>query len=258
MGTTPPSPSHDHFKAIIAYDGTDFYGFQIQAQERTVQGTLETVLQTIARTPVRVIGAGRTDAGVHAIGQVIAFWMPWRHPPADLQNALNANLPPDIVVQHLTTAQPNFHPRFDAHRRQYRYTILNQPLPDVLRRRYTAHIAPPLQMERMQQASRLLLGTHDFAAFGRPPQGSNTVRTITQAQWQANGPELTFTITANAFLYRMVRNIVGTLIQVGLGRLNVEDVQTILQTRDRAAAGPPAPAAGLCLTRVIYQDETPF
>ncbi|RME49726.1 MAG: tRNA pseudouridine(38-40) synthase TruA, partial [Caldilineae bacterium] len=222
MGNTTPSPSRTCFKATIAYDGTDFFGFQIQAQERTVQGTLETVLQTIARAPVRVTGAGRTDAGVHATGQVIAFQLPWRHTPADLQNALNANLPPDIVVQHVTIAPPNFHPRFDARRRQYRYTILNQPLPDVLRRRYTAHIAPPLQVERMQQASRLLLGTHDFAAFGRPPQGDNTVRTVTQAEWQARGSELTFTITANAFLYRMVRNVVGTLIQVGLGRLEVD------------------------------------
>ncbi len=240
------------YKAVIAYDGTDFLGYQIQANGRTVQGVVEQVLQKILKTPVRITGAGRTDSGVHAVGQVIAFKAPWRHTETALQKALNANLPPDIVVKTLTTTHPSFHPRFDARSRQYRYTILNQPLPDVLRRRYTLHIAHPLDVDRMQRAGNLLLGTHDFAAFGQPPQGDNTVRTVTQAEWRQTGSEITFFITANAFLYRMVRRIVGTMIMVGQGKMDVADVKYVLETKNRAEAGAPASAAGLCLLNVTY------
>ncbi len=240
------------YKAVIAYDGTDFLGYQIQASGRTVQGVIEQTLQKILKTPTRITGAGRTDSGVHAIGQVIAFKAHWHHPETALQKALNANLPPDIVVQTLTTIHPSFHPRFDARSRQYRYTILNQPLPDVLRRRYTWHVPQPLDVDRMQRASNFLLGTHDFAAFGQPPQGDNTVRTVTQAEWRQTGSEITFFITANAFLYRMVRRIVGTMVLVGQGKMAVEDVKHVLQTKNRAEAGAPASAAGLCLINVTY------
>ncbi len=240
------------FKAVIAYDGTDFLGYQIQASGRTVQGVIEYSLQKIFKTPIRITGAGRTDSGVHAVGQVIAFKTGWQHPVPNLQKALNANLPSDIVVTELTTTYQDFHPRFDARSRQYRYTILNQPLPDVLRRRYTMHMVPPLNMDAMQRAGDIFLGTHDFAAFGRPPQGTNTVRTVTQTIWQQHGAELTVFITANAFLYHMVRNIVGTLVLVGQGKMEVDDVKNVLQSKNRAQAGAPALACGLCLMNVTY------
>lgn len=241
-----------YYKAIIAYDGTDFLGFQIQAQGRTVQGELEKVLNKITGSPTRISGAGRTDSGVHATGQVVSFKSGWRHSPEALQNALNATLPPDILIGSLTITNSEFHPRFSARSRQYRYTILNQPLKDVLRRRYAAHISRPLEVSRMRQACQYLIGTHDFASFGRPPKGENTVRTVTQATWQADGPELVFLIEANAFLYRMVRNIVGVLIRVGLGEIEVDEVNNILQARDRSRAGAPATANGLCLVNVNY------
>lgn len=243
-----------HYKSTIAYDGTDFLGFQIQAQGRTVQGELEKALAKIAKQPVRIIGAGRTDSGVHATGQVISFSLNWNHSPLKLQNALNANLPPDVICGDLTTTDGAFHPRFSAQSRQYRYIILNQPAKDVLRRRYVTHIARPLDVAKMQLASQILIGTHDFASFGRPPQGTNTVRTVTEATWQVDGTELTFFITANAFLYKMVRNIVGTLLQVGLDEIDVDDVRSILQARDRSSAGAPASANGLCLVNVNYDD----
>jgi len=240
------------FKAVVAYDGTDFLGYQIQAQGRTVQGVLEKTLAQIAHQPIRVRGAGRTDTGVHATGQVIAFSMPWRHPTPVLQRAFNALLPNDVNVGSLTSVDETFHPRFDATSRQYRYTILNQPERNVLRHRYTTHVAQPLLVPAMQQASQYLIGTHDFASFGKPPQGNNTVRSVFQVEWQVAGTELSFFITANAFLYRMVRNIVGTLIQVGHGNLSSTDVQNILQAKDRSKAGAPALANGLCLMKVNY------
>ncbi len=240
------------YKAIIAYDGTDFLGYQVQASGRTVQGTVETALAQILKTPQRIIGAGRTDTGVHATGQVISMKIAWRHNTQDLHRALNATLPDDIVVKNLTTIYPNFHPRFDAKQRQYVYTILNQPLPDVLSRRYAMHIASPLDLTAMQHAARFLIGEHDFSSFGKPPQGNNAVRQLNEITWKQQGSEIKITISANAFLYRMVRNIVGTLLDVGLGKIEAEDVKHILQAKNRAKAGAPALACGLCLTKVSY------
>ena len=246
------------YRATVEYDGTDFLGFQIQAQGRTVQGELEKALARVTQRPVRVLGAGRTDAGVHATGQVIAFDAPWRHQTEDLHRALNAVLPSDIAVRDLEVTHSAFHPRFDAKRRRYRYTIVNQPVRSPLWARYAHHVAEPLQVERMRVASRQLVGTHDFAAFGKPTQGDITVREVMQAEWfvehhrYATGPVLIFEITANAFLYRMVRTIVGTLLRVGRGELKAGDITALLKARDRAATGPPAPACGLCLVAVEY------
>lgn len=242
------------YKATIAYDGTDFLGFQIQAGGRTVQSELQRALTKIAKHPVKIIGAGRTDTGVHATGQVIAFNLNWNHSPQKLQKAFNANLPSDIIIGDLTTVNSTFHPRFSARSRQYTYTILNQPLSNVLRQRYATHIARPLNVDLMQQAGQSLIGTHNFASFGRPPQGSNTVRTIIDLSWQVQKTELIFSITANAFLYRMVRNIVGTLLQVGMGVISVDSVKHILLAQDRARAGAPAAPNGLCLVNVSYDD----
>lgn len=242
----------DRYRATIEYDGTDFLGFQIQARGRTIQGEIEKTLQQVTQSAVRIEGAGRTDTGVHATGQVIAFNVKWRHSLTDLHRALNANLPDDIVISDLKTVDSTFHPRFSAVSRSYRYTVLNQLWPDVLQRRYAYHVKMPLDLGALNEASRLLIGPHDFASFGRPPQGENTVRQVSQAEWIANGKLLNFEITANAFLYRMVRTIVGTLIQVGLGQLAAREIKNILDARDLTRSAPPAPAHGLCLVRVAY------
>lgn len=237
---------------MIGYDGTDFLGYQLQAQGRTVQGELEHALKRITHTDIRVDGAGRTDTGVHATGQVIAFNAAWRHTPTDLQRALNANLPDDIIASTLEPAPDSFHPRFDAIRRQYRYTIINQPWPDVLQRRYAYHIRMPLDVRAMQAACQALVGHHDFAAFGKAPQGNNTVRHLMQAAWQVEESHLNFYITANAFLYRMVRRVVGTLVQVGLGQLTPSDVAAIREAKVLDKTIALAPPHGLCLVAVTY------
>lgn len=240
------------YRATVAYDGTDFLGYQIQAKGRTVQGEIEKRLEQVTQTQLRIYGAGRTDAGVHATGQVIAFNVAWKHTLDDLHRALNAVLPNDIVISNLTITSANFHPRFSASSRTYQYKIINQPWPDVLQQRYAYHVSQPLNIEAMSRAGQLLIGTHDFASFGKPPQGDNTVRQIMRADWLANNNQLTFIITANAFLYRMVRTVVGTLVQVGLGRLTIDDVQNILEAKDLTQSAPPAPAHGLCLVGVDY------
>jgi tRNA pseudouridine38-40 synthase len=249
------------YRATVEYDGTDFLGFQIQARGRTVQGELEKAIERITQKQVRVLGAGRTDAGVHASGQVIAFDVSWRHTDEELHRALNAVLPADIAIRQLTTTYAAFHPRFDAKWRQYRYTVLNQPLRSPLWARKAYHVAEPLDVEAMAAASQALVGSHDFAAFGKPPQGDSTVRDVARARWFVEGPGdvegklVLFEITANAFLYRMVRNIVGTLVRVGRGEFPPGEIMSLLGSKDRAATGPPAPACGLCLVKVTYADN---
>jgi tRNA pseudouridine38-40 synthase len=247
--------SERRYGAIVEYDGTDFLGFQIQARGRTVQGEIEKTLEKITQTFLRVVGAGRTDAGVHATGQVIAFNAVWKHSLDDLHRALNATLPEDIVVSNLKTVDSTFHPRFSALNRSYSYTIINQRWPCVLQRRYSYHIKKKLDVAAMNEAGHVLIGWHDFASFGKPPRGENTVRYVTEARWSTQNNSLIFNITANAFLYRMVRNIVGTLIEVGLGNLSLNDFSNILEARDLARAAPPAPAQGLCLIKVAYPVE---
>lgn len=246
------------YRATVEYDGTEFLGFQVQARGRTVQSELEEAIERITQKRVRILGAGRTDAGVHAEGQVIAFDVVWRHTVQELQRALNAVLPEDIAIRDLATVHPAFHPRFDAKCRQYRYTILNQPIRAPLWARYAYHVPDPLDVELMRQASQELVGRHDFAAFGKPIRGESSIRQVLRADWSVEYPEgiigrlLIFEITANAFLYRMVRNIVGTLVRVGRGEVTSEEFVSLLGSRDRADVGPPAPSKGLCLVRVEY------
>lgn len=239
-------------KATVAYDGTDFLGFQRQATGRTVQGVLETALEEITGTRTRVIAAGRTDAGVHAEGQIIAFDTDWQHEVSALKGAMNAVLAQDAVVYELIRAAPDFHPRYDAYSRRYRYTIYSAPVRSPLARRTSLHVKEPLDLEVMEEAAVQIIGQHDFAAFGRPPQGEVTVRRVMDAGWVADLPWLFFEIEANAFLFRMVRSIVGTMIQVGKGRLSSERFRAILASRDRSCARQTAPAHGLCLIQVKY------
>jgi tRNA pseudouridine38-40 synthase len=169
-----------------------------------------------------------------------------------LQRALNALLPCDIVVRELALAGPDFHPRFSARSREYHYRILNQPWRSPLAIRYAYHVATPLDIAAMAAASNALPGAHDFAAFGQAPQGDNTVRQVYKALWRSQGTELAFEIEANAFLRRMVRRLVGTLLLVGCGRLDVAAFGEILESGERGRAGPPAPPQGLCLVQVNY------
>lgn len=251
-----PVISQKRYQAVVGYDGTDFLGYQIQAEGRTVQGEIEKSLERVTQTPVRIDGAGRTDAGVHATGQVIAFNVIWRHTIAALQRALNATLPADIVINSLQTVSPAFHPRFSALSRTYQYKVDNRPWPNVLTRRYAYHIPDPLNLEAMNSAAQYLIGWHDFASFGKPPQGNNAIREVMRAEWSTiANDQLIFTITANAFLYRMVRTVVETLVQVGLNRLRVEQVKEILEAKDLTQSAPPAPAHGLCLVSVAYPEN---
>ncbi|TEU17079.1 MAG: tRNA pseudouridine(38-40) synthase TruA [Anaerolineales bacterium] len=238
--------------AVIEYDGTDYLGFQLQAEGRTIQGEVERVLTEVTRRETRVVGAGRTDAGVHAAGQVISIVPQWKHSLPELQRAMNALLPEDIAVHQMVWVADDFHPRFSAVSREYRYAILNQPFRSPLARRFAYHYLKPLDVEAMAKAAKCLVGSHDFTSFGRPPQGENAVRRVYRAECTRQDQFIYFDIVANAFLYRMVRNIAGTLLLVGMGKLSPEGFEEILQVRDRRRAGPAAPAHGLCLMKVNY------
>jgi len=239
-------------RAVIAYDGTDFGGSQIQANAPTIQAELEEALARLTGVALRIVAAGRTDAGVHADGQVIAFDTEWRHSLTDLQRGMNALLPKQVAVLELEAVEPGFHPRHNALSRSYRYTIYHGPVRHPFYERYASHIARPLDLEAMARATRCLVGCHDYLAFGSPPQGRNSVREVIRAAWTYQRPWLTFDIEANAFLYRMVRMLVGTLLRVGTGSLTPEEFEEILETRDRRRAGPAAAARGLCLRSVTY------
>ena len=243
------------FRALLTYDGTRFHGYQRQANASpTVQGEVEAALQRFTRQQVPIIGAGRTDAGVHATGQVIAFNLAWKHPVNALRDALNANLPSDIAVWQVAEAAPDFHPRFDALSRRYVYRLYVAPVHNPLRRQQAWHLKTVLDVEAIRAAAECLLGEHDFSTFGTPPQGNNPVRTVYEACWEAGSEsQHTFTIEANAFLYRMVRNIVGTLVSVGRRQMTVDAFKGILAARERGLAGVPAPPHGLTLVSVKYK-----
>jgi tRNA pseudouridine38-40 synthase len=243
------------YRAIVEYDGTDFHGFQRQGQgERTVQETLEAAIMAVSHQPVRIIGAGRTDAGVHARGQVVSFDVGWRHGQEALGRAINANLPLDIVVRDVVTVERGFHPRFDARRRTYQYFINNESVPSPLLRRVAWHRSRPLDLAAMNEASACLVGERDLAAFGTPPVGDNTVRYVYSARWQREENLAIFTIEANAFLYHMVRSLVGSLCLVGEGRWSAEEFARVLAAGDRSQAGPTAPPHGLVLLSVSYEE----
>jgi tRNA pseudouridine38-40 synthase len=262
---------HLHVCAQVAYDGTDFCGFQLQRHAPTIQGALEDALFAVTKTPVRVHGAGRTDTGVHARGQVIAALVPWRHKVADLQRAWNAHLPKAVAIRQLQLAPNGFHPRFSALDRTYRYTVIeanaadnpSAPRHSPLTDRFALYVTRRLDLATMNEAARHLVGEHDFATFGQAPQGENTVRQVYQAEWRTlesglptlsayPGGLIVFTICANAFLYQMVRNLVGTLLEIGIGRRQPADMITALALRDRSKSAPPAAPAGLVLEQIRY------
>lgn len=254
-----------HVAALVGYDGSAYNGFQVQANAPTIQGTLERSLAAFASVQGRIVGAGRTDTGVHARGQVISLTLQWRHGVDALQRAWNAHLPPDIVIRQVAVAPDGFHPRFCAERRTYRYFVRTGALREPLSSRYRLDLPSPLDLEAMQAAALALLGTHDFATFGTPPQGENTVRTAFAAQWQVERTNVTplglqderrlvFTITANAFLQHMVRKVVGSLLEVGRGRWSVPEFISAFKAAQGARSAPPAAPAGLVFEWVTYPE----
>ena len=240
-------------KAVLAYDGTDYHGFQRQSIERgpTIQGTLEEVLKTIGQAGA-VTGAGRTDAGVHASGQVVVFNVQWQHGLGDLQRALNAVLPDSIAAVELEQAADEFHPRYDAVSREYRYSLYQSAVRDPLKQRYALQVPPDLAIEAMQAASAILIGEHDFAAFGQPTIGESTIRSMYRADVRAAYEQITIELQANGFLYRMVRRIVATLIAVGRRERSVAEFGDILHAADPGRAAATIAPNGLCFTRVNY------
>jgi tRNA pseudouridine38-40 synthase len=230
----------ERYKATIAYDGTAFSGFQAQAGFRTVEGEIRSALKILGWKGKTLQSGGRTDSGVHAAGQVIAFDLEWKHPAENLQRAINAVLPEDISCRALNPAAEGFHPRYGALRRCYRYRLIAAQWPDPLRERFALRVWP-----------------HDFRAFGSAPrEGSHTVRTISRAEWLAEGETLDFWIEADAFLFRMVRTVVGTLMQLGSGRRSLGEFRALLKEPPQGRSGPAAPARGLCLMRIDYPDES--
>ncbi len=245
------------YQVIIAYDGTDFYGMQRQAGEtRTVQGVVEAALSRIGWEGDSTLAAGRTDTGVHASGQVVSFDLDWSHGEEALQNALNANLPPDAAVREVKTARIDFHPRYDAVSRRYRYHLFCEQNRRPLRERYAWRVWPPAALEPMQQAAEMLTGSHDFAAFGSPPrEGGSTERTITSATWQEAGQDLVFEVVANAFLYHMVRRLVHLQVEIGQGKAEPALAARYLDGSEPGMVRGLAPPQGLFLAEVRYPGD---
>jgi len=236
--------------AVIEYDGTDFEGFQVQKRGRTVQGELEAALQQVTGERIRVMGAGRTDSGVHALGQGAHFDTRWHRPIDTLQRALNAVLPTDIAIQSIARVPDCFSARYSALSRTYRYCILNQAMRSPLKARYAVLVKEPLDEKLMDAAARELIGVHDFASFGTPPKGEITTREMYRASVRREGSRVLIDLKANAFLYRMVRRIVGTLLWVGNGALSVDEFRQVIERK--RMAGPAVPPHGLCLIAINY------
>ena len=251
------------FKLTLSYDGTDFSGFQRQANARSVQAELEGVLADIEGTHVTVAGAGRTDSGVHALGQVASFRLTSAIGERDLFRALNAKLPRDVRVLSAEVAPPGFNARFSARSKMYRYRISNTRVMSPFQRRFAWHISRNLDLAAMREAARELLGSHDFASFqAKGGKIRTTTRTMTRSEWAEeplSGGErlLVYEIAGTGFLKYMVRAVVGTLVEVGDGRRSPSSIRDLLDSRDRAAAGPTAPPAGLYLVRVDYDAAAP-
>jgi len=248
-----------NYKLLIQYDGTDFHGWQVQENDRSIQGELERVIGTLEDAPVAVVGSGRTDAGVHAEGQVANVRLNRSFTPARLRAAINGNLWRDIRILKVEEASDEFHARFSARRKTYIYRILNGPVMSPFWRRFALHAQRPLDLARMEAASRILLGEHDWTAFSSAKaDGDSRVRTVSDCSltsvWdeRARANMIEFRITANGFLRYMVRSIVGTLVEVGHGAKDSDTIHTALVSGDRDLAGTTAAAHGLSLLNVEY------
>lgn len=244
------------YRLRLEYDGAFFHGWQRQEGQLSVQEVLETALERVCGHPVRVIGAGRTDAGVHASGQVAHFDTQRPRDGATLRRAVNALTPVGVTVLEVMETTPDFHARFDATQREYVYRILNRASPPALERDRVWHVRQPLDVRVMAAALTPLLGTHDFSAFRAAAcQARNPVRTLTMAEVIRQGEEVHLRFGANAFLHHMVRNLVGSVVKVGRGEVSEVWLKELLDGRDRTRAAATAPPQGLVLTRVVYPGD---
>jgi len=242
-------------KLTLAYDGTNFAGWQVQANERTVQGVLEEVLLRITGEASRATASGRTDAGVHALGQVVSLGTGTHLSDKVLLRALNAELPDDVSVLSLQTVHDDFHAIRDSWRKRYQYRLIDGTIRDVFLRRYAWHVFQNLDDQAMQQAAKPLVGRHDFSSFeSSGAERASSVRTVTALNVARNDHLLTVDIQADGFLYNMVRAIVGTLVEVGRGAQPISWPAEVLEAKERSQAGPTAPPQGLFLCQVDYDD----
>ena len=243
---------------IIEYEGTRYRGFQRQANAPTIQGELERAIRRFTGECARVKAAGRTDAGVHALGQVIAFDTAAAHSPSTAIGALNYHLPDDIAVKAAFQAPDDFDPRRSARRRTYRYRILNSAAPAPLARRFVCRIPQPLDALRMQAAADMFIGAHDFRRFAaRQPGNPNSVRCVSRVALVRSGDTITFEVAANAFLHHQVRRMAGALADVGRGRLSLDDLRTMIDNEQTDKVAHSLPPQGLCLVSVEYPDFPP-
>jgi tRNA pseudouridine38-40 synthase len=246
--------SLSNFKIIIEYDGTDYHGWQRQKSDRTIQQEIEGAISTMTSSRVALTGSGRTDAGVHAFGQVANFTCDTDFAPEVFQKGLNSLLPDDIVIKDCRMVDQSFHARYDAKSKIYHYHILNRQIPAAIGRKYAWHIRRKLDAAAMQSAISHIIGSHDFKAFeGTGSPRSHTTRHIMEAALiEENDDRIVFKIEADGFLRYMVRNIVGTLVDVGLANITAAAFKEILESRDRSNAGATAPPHGLFLMEVKY------
>jgi tRNA pseudouridine38-40 synthase len=251
---TKPSMVEKNIRLILEYDGSRYFGWQRQKEEPTLQGILEEAIQRVTGGHSPLIASGRTDAGVHAFHQVCHFRTSSEIPPAALQKGLNALTPSDIHVKDAHYVPPDFHARYSARSKIYEYVVLNRPDPDVFMRAYSWHVSNQLDAEAMKACMAHLLGEHDFASFRSSGSGNtNPVREMMRSELHRyHAGRLRFLFEANGFLRHMVRNIVGTVIEVGRGKRTHDEFVGILEAKDRRLAGIKAPAHGLCLTMVTY------
>lgn len=253
------------YKAIVSYDGSDFYGFQIQTKQgverdRTVQGELIRAVNQIAKNPVpaiKVVGASRTDTGVHANGQVVHFDLPFDIHEDGVRKGLNTLLPRDIMVKKVFKVSDAFHARFNTHAKRYFYRVSTQDFTDPFKRHYTGHFQWRLNIDRIKEALPDLIGEHDFASFAASGnQTMTTIRTITRAELiqDEKEDELIFIFEGNAFLYNQIRIMVGVLLEIGNERRDVHDIQRLIAVKDREQARFTAPASGLYLDEIFYDE----
>ena len=245
-----------NIKLLIEYDGTNYLGWQVQPKGPTIQGVLEEKLGLLTGEPIQLFGSGRTDSGVHAFGQVAHFKTQSQMDIRSMQRALNSLLPPDIVIQKIEEVDEDFHARKHSKSKVYEYRILNRNLRSAFHRGYVWHIPQKLNLKEMKKATQCLIGEHDFSAFRTVGSPTRTaVRRVIRAEWKRGRDGLIrFEIEANGFLKQMVRSIVGTLVEVGKGKMNSEEFRKILESKDRRKAGPTAPAQGLFLKEVKYTE----
>ena len=242
-------------RLIVAYDGTNYHGWQIQKNAITVEEILRQALCDLLQEPIELVGASRTDAGVHARGNVAVFDTHTRIPAEKIAIAVNQRLPEDIRVMQSEEVEEQFHPRYAESEKTYEYHISNVPIQLPTRRLYSYFVYLPLDVEKMQEAAKLFVGEHDFAGFcSAKSQVQTTVRTIYDCQVEKEGDEICIRVRGNGFLYNMVRIIAGTLVEVGLGRRKLSTVSQAIEKADRSLAGPTAPPEGLTLIKIEYQN----